>query len=512
MDYLVPAWHKVAGNWVFEAPQLDFDDVVSQYHLFKDANDNVGLVITDYQPSLTNKLSSLAMSPRKVFSVFDYIQGIDTMENAVLDFNDFNWPDDVFYEFTPFHLIVRNGFKVYAQVYFGTEGQIVWLEDWHLGRRSKTLFMDSRGFVSRVEYYDKNNQETKAQYVDPMGHWRIEQDAQTGHVRVNPVYQPFFLKSQYENMNELIKEVLQRQFMDKLKTSDRLIVSVDDDSKVPQSIYAQVPVIYSVTKWHDFSKSLDELKQLSNINIVTDTKFTERKVTQQLNQSLRPMSIPLFHSLFKLGHSQRDLVQKIVLFADNIDEEQLMSLTEIICHQMLKDPENLDLTIISYDGGADARANDVVNKIKKRHLTDFVIKSSEDDKAENQFPKAKPLPILSIKNQRFFSTNDLLKTLDSVRLIVDWGDHPDDFLQMAAVSVGIPCLQRVGTDEIHDQQNGLICEDLLDLRKGLTHYLDSLKNWNAALANDVQILNRNSADQLQEQWQIAWKRGREEYD
>ena len=98
-----------------------------------------------------------------------------------------------------------------------------------------------------------------------------------------------------------------------------------------------------------------------------------------------------------------------------------------------------------------------------------------------------------------------MKALDKARLLIDWGDHPDDLLQMAAVSIGIPVLQRIETAEIRDQQNGRICQDRLDLKAGLQYYLDDLNHWNVALANNVQIMNQYSADKLLQMWQAVWQ-------
>lgn len=98
-----------------------------------------------------------------------------------------------------------------------------------------------------------------------------------------------------------------------------------------------------------------------------------------------------------------------------------------------------------------------------------------------------------------------MKALDTARLLIDWGDHPDDLLQMVAVSLGIPSLQRVQTPEIHDKKNGWICQDLIDLRNGLSYYLDDINHWNISLANDVQILNQYSVDQLSQMWTAVWQ-------
>lgn len=512
MEYLVPAWHTRLGNWAYGTPKLNFDDIVSVAGLLASGNINYGLVITEYLPQLSTRLAGIAIDPKKVFSVFDVIQGINQIANQTLDYQDFDWPADCLFEFTPFHLIVRRGTKLYANVIFDMESKINWIEYFDdQGRHTKTLLMDSRGFVSREEFYDENNQQVRSDFLNQSGERRISYYPPTDSVDVAPLFADEFQQYHYDHLNDLIREVVEHYFFGRLSEKDQLIVTVDDQSRIPQTRYADFATVFSASKWHPFEQSLKSLAELPNIRLVTDTQFTAERAQQIMDSVDRPISIPLYQALFQLGHSQRISGQRIYLFIDPLDEEQLTSIGGIILNQLIRHPKRDELVLLSYGGGG-GKAEQFTKLVMKRHRGEFWLKGHEPKpKIENEGIEDDPrkkeevLQTVTIEYQEYSDTPSLMKALDKARLLVDWSDHPDDLLQMAAVSIGIPTLQRIETPEIRDQQNGRICHDRLDLKDGLAYYLNDLNHWNAALAQDVQIMNRYSADQLLQMWQAVLK-------
>lgn len=512
MDYLVPAWHTRLGNWAYGTPNLNFDDIVSVAGLLSSGNINYGLVITDYLPQLSTRLANIAITPQKVLNVFDGLQGITQVDNQTLDYEDFDWPAGALFEFTPFHLIVRQGTKCYANVIFDMEGKINWIEYFDENERhTKTLLMDSRGFVSRVEYYDENNQQVKDSFLNQSGEWRFNYFPQNDTVDINPLFAEEFAQLHYDHLNDLIAEVVEQHFLNRLTNKDRLIITVDDQSRFPQTKYAEFQTVFSASKWHPFEQSLRSLAQLSDITLVTDTQFTGERAQEIMHTPQHPVAIPLYQALFQLGHSQRISGQRIYLFIDPLDEEQVASLGAIILDQLIQHPKRDELHLLSYGGGRE-KAEHFTKLVQQRHHGRLWVKGHEPKKkVENEGieddprKKEKVLPTITIKYEEYSDTPSLMKALDKARLLIDGGEHPDDLLQMAAVSIGIPVLQRIETAEIRDQQNGRICQDRLDLKAGLQYYLDDINHWNAALANDVQIMNQYSADKLLQMWQAVWQ-------
>ena len=77
----------------------------------------------------------------------------------------------------------------------------------------------------------------------------------------------------------------------------------------------------------------------------------------------------------------------------------------------------------------------------------------------------------------------------------------DEFLQISAISTGIPQIYRQPNSQIKNYQNGLICPQISDINKGLNYYLSNLKYWNEALIYNVQLMNQLSAAELQKKWE-----------
>lgn len=174
MIYFVPAWHRQMSDWAYYHPQLILDDAINQIKTFQDKNQRVGLVITDYQPQLSVKLSEYAIAPQRLFSAFDYLQGIGHLSGQIIDYHDFQWPANARFDFTPFRILVDVHNRLYAKIIFETHGRILAVEYFNEhGDLSRRLLMDSRGFISREEQF-KDNKPTDFIYFDELGYWRFK--------------------------------------------------------------------------------------------------------------------------------------------------------------------------------------------------------------------------------------------------------------------------------------------------------------------------------------------------
>ena len=106
MNYLVPAWHRLLDDWSWTIPRIEFDDAVSHIKTFQENQVPYSLVITDYQPQLSTKLNQLTISPSQILNVFDYLQGVNHLDNQIVTYRDFNWPADAQFDFTSFRIVV----------------------------------------------------------------------------------------------------------------------------------------------------------------------------------------------------------------------------------------------------------------------------------------------------------------------------------------------------------------------------------------------------------------------
>lgn len=511
MNYLMPTWRDNLHDWSTSTPHLVFDDSLGQLRLLEANQQPVGLLIVNYQPHLLEQLTQQSLTPQRILSVYDYIQGVHRFTGQVLSYDDFTWPTGSSLEMDPFQIIVhtRDG-RCYAKLFFSTTSRLISIDffDERGEQRTKTWLIDSRGFVSSEIDYDGDKQ-TQQRFFDESGNWRIKHDLQSDAVVVNPLFQDCFAQSSYSHLADLVTEVVLRQLIPEIEDGDnRLVVSLDDQQVVlPETVFNRVPTVFSLSRWHNYQAVLQQLQTPQQDTLVADTTTTAVDVATKLNLSVQPTVIPLFYSQFRLGHSQRTAAQQIAVFNENMDVQSLMDLVMKIFPRLLKNHKTEQLFMINYSEAKQQEAQYVLDQLVANFGGQFLLHSDQMSPIEIKLAAADKRPELVIKVVRLASINDALKFLDKVRLMIDLGDLPDEFLQMAAVSIGIPRLQKMATPQLQDHQNGLVVKDLDGVMDGISYYLDNLKHWNVALASAVQLMNKYSSQQMYDRWQSLWKQG-----
>ncbi|WP_251547625.1 accessory Sec system protein Asp1 [Limosilactobacillus caecicola] len=491
MNYLVPAWHDLQIDWSYSTPHLRFDDAASHVRTLQDGGEKTGVLITDYQPQITTKLSQMSLMPDDYFAVFDYLQGIEGLDGQVVDYMDFPWPEDAYFDFTNFRIFVIVDDKPYAQVTFDVQGKMLSINYLAGPDQNTQLLFDSRGFISRQESPDEMT------YFSSAGVWRFKVSKQDGRVTINAAVNDFCQHNQYANLQSLIDEVINQHFLTTLHQDDRLIVTLDDEAKYSLTDFTDQEPIYSASNWHPY---INAIQQVRTGIILTDTKRTAQTVQQQVPDDCRIQVLPLFQSQFKLGHSQRVSEQRVAIFAEHMERADLRQTMELIYPRLLDHPTDEGMYIFTYSPDKAGMVNEVFQQFRKDHDGEFILSPNEIDPGENKIDEADIPPLLTIKQTRLVSNMQVLTFLDKIRLLIMWG-QPDPFTTIAAVSVGIPILQNFTSEEVQDHQNGIICQNFDELRDGIAYYLDTLKHWNESLVYNVQVLNQYSEDNIREQWE-----------
>lgn len=499
MDYLVPAWHDLMGDWAETVPQITFDDAINHMQLLQKTKNRVGLIVTDYQPQLMTKLNEMALAPAHVFSVFDYLQGVDHLSSRIIDVQDLKWPDDVSFNYTAFRLYAVRKDKNYAKVSLDNQGKILMVSYYdEQGQINRILDIDSRGFISR-ERRLVNNQPVSETYYDEQGHWRLVHRA-NDQVEINPDLPQFTAKLTYDHMTDLISEIVETKILPQLHKQDNLVVTMDDHATVKQEVFSKLRPVYSVTGWHPFKDSLEKLRNEANQGVLVDSEETSAMLKKAYTVAIQTGVIPLFPSQFKLGHSQRILQQRIGVFVEDVDPNMLRPIVELIYQRLLKKPKEEALYLFAYSSEKEQLANQLIEELKAAHPGEFEIKPEKPKLKQGIQDAEDKLPELEIRVHRWTNNNDMMKDLDKIRLVIDWGERPDSFLQMATINVGIPQIRQVETAAIVNGKNGFICESMLQLPAAISYYADSLKNWNTALTYDVQLLNQYSEENMLKIW------------
>ncbi|MDB6230766.1 accessory Sec system protein Asp1 [Lactobacillus amylovorus] len=489
MEYFVPAWHGQLIDWAFNVPRIEIYDEISNMRLLRKGNRKIGLVLTDYQPQYLTKLNQIAFYPDELFSVFDYLQDVNTHESQTVDYLDLNWPQNIRFDFTPFKIMASVNNQLYANIIFDFNGKILNVEYFdENGQITKKLIFDTRGFISSVIIGDEEI------YYDPMGHWRFKHNIKTDAVKINPIFH-FTNKQEYAHLNELITEVMENQFLNKVTDDDHLIVTLDDQATVNLDVYKSYRTIFALNQYYPYK---GDLSKIDDHYLIVDN----REIALKIDPSVSYIVIPTFQAEFKLGHSQQLRKQIVGVFIEHTDYEDLKQIVFNLYPHLLNHATREEISFLYYDNKKENEINQVLAELKKAHPNEFELNRPQKDKVENQFEDENKLPNLIIKSQRLSSIADAIKILDKIRLLISWNSN-DPFIQTAAVSVGIPQLQNFETLQLVNHKNGLICKDMSELAAGTNYYLDDLGNWNQALMFNVQLMNAYSAESMLKKWQTV---------
>ena len=86
------------------------------------------------------------------------------------------------------------------------------------------------------------------------------------------------------------------------------------------------------------------------------------------------------------------------------------------------------------------------------------------------------------------------------RILVELREQPELYLQIMAISVGIPQIVRTRTQFVRPGRNGIVIGNINELPGVLAHYLKILKNWNDAMIASYRIGKRYTTGVLLKQW------------
>lgn len=85
-------------------------------------------------------------------------------------------------------------------------------------------------------------------------------------------------------------------------------------------------------------------------------------------------------------------------------------------------------------------------------------------------------------------------------MLIDLREVPELYLQINAISFGIPQIVRKKTEFIIDGGNGVILDKPGRLPRVLDYYLDGLEHWNEAKIYSYEISKRYTTERLLEMW------------
>ena len=155
-------------------------------------------------------------------------------------------------------------------------------------------------------------------------------------------------------------------------------------------------------------------------------------------------------------------------------KDEVDKVLELLYQRLLKNPKTTALTLMSYSTEKLQQSQQALENLKEKHQGEFVLASEEQNEVEEILTKQMDIPKLTIDIKRISTPAEAGRQLDSLRILIDWGNQLDEFLQISAISTGIPQIYRQPNSQIKNYQNGLICPQLSDINKQLLSVTDNV--------------------------------------
>ncbi|SDB46390.1 accessory secretory protein Asp1 [Streptococcus henryi] len=499
MIYFIPAWYNQRRTWYFnsrpwsqEQKLVRFDDISSHFERFSSAGEKCQLIVNNYEPQLRYFMHRLEILERNFINVFDIIQDLNTIkkEQGQVDFyTQFPWPEGIEFINTPFSVLGYLNGKLYAQIEFGDSGQLFWITIFENNLPSLRYIFDDRGFISSKLVYDQSGKYHYQDYYNGEEEWQIREffPPYGNHVEVAEEARERFLKSRYETMTDLVFEV-ERLILDQNDEPDDIIFLAEDDRHTGPilEMKSRKKVIYSFFQGrnsHDISPEVQQ--HLQNVDSVIANSESLRKSLQEYT-NVPVKKIPLFDARLDLGKS-RQMKELIVYFRlDGLRKSSYQAVFNAILRYM-KENKLVYLRIISFESNVQEQQS-----IRKQ-LTEIF--EASDDKClvlteEDTHNSENSLQATEGKSrvQLIFMTaaDDIIKLLNDCRVIIDGADDADLYTHIAAISAGIPQINRFPSEFVTHEQNGYIAETPEGIYDGLDYFLSEMTNWNRALTDSIQ--------------------------
>lgn len=520
MICFIPAWY--AENewteneqiWYTRRMHTEVDDTVKQLQLFDRKSEFTSqTLLLHYAPNYRHFLHRQGLLHSKYWSLFDVIQNIKVKRPAILSFHDLAWPENVEFIYSPFDVIAMRGNEKYATIEFGEDGNMIQIDLFQGNELRRRNIYDDRGFMSSTTVF-REGKWSYRQYLDEKGIWRICQYSD-GHVDVNSnakeysiamdgiEYAYSFKKQKYDTLEEVIEEVFANYV--KLVKEDNIycVAMHPQHSLLLSHVLKDKKTILSFYNDRCYpqkdSGSLELVKQAKYI--IANSKNVIISIGLKDISTVSPViDITPFDSRVDFGNSLQIKEQNILVTVDHLEDEMFEKMIVVLMQYMQK---NSAARVNLFTRNATWNMEDqLLTKTqhfleKNGYSSEYAIKEMHQAQ-ENQLEE--PLPILFVVRQCVDELS-VSKCLREQRIVVDMELNPDLFLQISAISMGVPQIVRKQTDYVIDGKNGRVVQDIPDLEKVLGYYLDTLKHWNEAMIESYEIGKKFTSDSLVKQWE-----------
>lgn len=523
MQYFIPAWYQ-DGDWkeneqIWYRPRTvtEFDDTVKQIQLF--TRNHVApfeILLLGFSPNFRHYLHRQGVYHAPYWSCFDAMQAIRTDSIDVFSYHDLAWPEDVEFVYSPFAVIAKIHGQKYAQIEFAEDGNMFRVDMFKDGQLADRNFYDDRGFVScRILY--RGGPPYLEQYFDDEGEWKLARFLEDGHVLINPESSFYLIRyrgkeekldysrQRYDSIEEVIEEVL-GSFLRRTTAEDIFTVAMHPlhTNLLIRALKGRKKILsfFNRRVGADWTACNANELVISSDYIVVDNKESQDRVIRESGRDdLRIKVITPYDSRVEFGVSQHLRVQNVLVAVDQIPDELFNEMVVVLAKYA--EERNSHARIRLFTRKADFNEG---RRLLVRTQEALQAAGMDIDLAREEHGTAESRIDENMKKQIIFSVAQCVdemavsRTLREQRIVVDLQEVPDQFLEISAMSMGVPQITLRETSYVLDGKNGIVIEKAEELPDCLDYYLASLANWNTAQIASYEIGNQFSTGKLVEAW------------
>lgn len=525
MFYFIPSWYQGyqwsenEQSWYVRRMHTEFDDTVKQIQLFhRNGTHPYRILNLSFSPNFRHFLHRQSVYHAPYWSCFDAIQEIDTQKMRVFSIYDLQWPDDVEFIRTNFVLVAYRFGEKYAIVEHGEDGNPIRIKIYAQGKINRRNIYDDRGFVSATILY-KDERPIYQDYLMKNGVRKMRVFFSDGHVEINsdaPFYllqngktkkRVPFLKLQYDGIEQVISEVFSA-YVKMTRSEDLFCVALHDlHTKMLLDILKDRKLILSVFQdRYYFEENKDLFEDILKANyIIADSEERVAKIEELFEGRLKNITdITPFDTRMDTGISQQLSVQKILFAVDQMKDELFQ---DIIVQMAEYIPTNKHARVCLFTRDADYNRPKQLLEQTRRILAENGYPegwaaesvSTDTENTVDDESEEKTIPVKFYVDQ-CVEELAVSRCMKEQRVLVDLHPVPELYLQIQAVSLGLPQIVGVENHFAEHEGNAIVLKQISELPEALGHYLDGLENWNQAQVYSHQLGKKYTTAVLLDKW------------
>lgn len=524
MLYFIPAWYhqdqwcENEQKWHVRRMHTEFDDTVKQIQLFhRSRSYPYQILLPGYTPNFRHFLHRQGIFHAPYWSCFDAVQEIRRKKAVPLSFYNMKWPPYTEFIYTMFAVVALHRGQKYAQIEFGEDGNPIQIDLYKKGGICRRNLYDDRGFLSSTILFQEDEKPFRQDYLMENGMWKLRHFLEDGHVEINPGCPEYlimngnaeekrsFSRLVYDRLEQVIGEVFS-SYVELTKVQDLFCLAMHDrhTGLMRKALKGKRTILSFFEDRYSYEEHMECLGLLESAGyVVMDSRESLKKIRQVMGGLIKKSkSIPPFDTRVDPGISQQLEVQKILVPVDSLEPEIFERMVRVLNAYLGKnDKAVVCLFTRQADYGRDRKLLDLVSgyletpdsvKGQSGQRTGAFVSENAVDSPE---PKAERFQVEQCVDELSVS-----RCMREQRVLLELREQPELYLQIMAISVGIPQIVRTRTQFVRPGRNGVVLGNINELSGVLAHYLESLKNWNDAMIASYRIGKKYTTDVLVKQW------------